>query len=128
MVEMQPAESDERPVVLVIDDDADIRDALRDVLEVEGFAVVEAADGQQALNYLYGHAKPAVILLDLFMPVMNGWEFARHLRSHSQLCQIPVIAVTASGPYWGYPVERVIRKPLSAQDVVQSVIEFKQPH
>src|SRR5690242_5374004 len=62
--------------ILVVEDDADVREALVDVLEAEGFSVAMAEDGAQALDYLGGAApRPALILLDLMMPNMNGLQF-----------------------------------------------------
>jgi CheY-like chemotaxis protein len=110
-------------VVLVVDDDADIRDALRDVLEQAGYSVAEAANGELALTYLEHHPPPAAILLDLFMPVMDGWELARRLASAPELALVPILVVTASGPHWGYPGARVFRKPLNLAQLLEAVDE-----
>jgi len=64
--------------VLVVDDDPDILDALSEILEVEGYEVQRARNGREALQRLE-HAPPDLVLLDLMMPVMDGWEFARSL-------------------------------------------------
>src|SRR5687768_15619315 len=59
--------------VLVVDDDEDIRETLRDVLQDEGYVVATARDGQQAMHYLAANAAQVIMLLDLMMPVKNGW-------------------------------------------------------
>src|SRR5256712_12775997 len=82
--------------ILIVEDDADVRGALTVVLEGEGYPVVEAAHGQEALQYLC--ADPAgfcMILLDLWMPVMNGWEFRAQQLKDPALAEVPVIVVTA---------------------------------
>ena len=65
----------EADCVLVIDDDADIRDSIGDILELRGYRVARAANGREALERLKSGPPPCVILLDLMMPVLNGWEF-----------------------------------------------------
>ena len=81
-----------RPSVLVVDDDEDLRTIIQDVLEDQGFAVATAANGREALDMLLrGEAAPALILLDLTMPVMDGWAFRREQRQVPRLAQIPVV-------------------------------------
>jgi CheY-like chemotaxis protein len=103
-----------KPVVLVVDDDVDVRDALRDLLNDAGYRSVCKADGHQALKYLRKYGPPAAVLLDLFMPTMNGWEFMDRLKAAPKLASVPVIMVTANQPHWGYPVREsmVLRKPV----------------
>jgi CheY-like chemotaxis protein len=107
-----------RPV-LVVDDDCDIRDSVRDVLEDAGFAAVCVKNGEEALSYLRAQPMPRAVLLDLFMPVMSGWEFVRRVRASSTFGTIPIIVITASEPHWGYPSSLVLRKPLEAQQLVR---------
>lgn len=80
--------------ILVVEDDDDIRDSLKELLEEEGYQVDTAANGEQALNRLRGEA-PQLILLDLMMPVMDGWEFAERIRGRPDWAQIPVIVLSA---------------------------------
>lgn len=80
--------------VLVVDDDADIRELIGMMLEMRGCRVVEAADGRQALE-LAPQVHPAVILMDLSMPVLDGYEATRRLKAQPELCGIPVVAVSA---------------------------------
>jgi two-component system response regulator MprA len=80
------------PSVLVVDDDHDIREALASILREEGFAVREACDGMEALEQIAAD-EPDVMLLDLMMPVMNGWEVMRSLRRANRA--LPVIVLSA---------------------------------
>lgn len=82
------------PTVCVIDDDEDIREAMRMILEMKGYEVLEADDGASALEQLHVHRHPCVILLDLMMPGMNGWEFRERQRSDPDLASIPVIILS----------------------------------
>jgi DNA-binding NtrC family response regulator len=107
--------------LLVVDDDSDVRDVLEEVLQDAGYAVVCAEHGQEALAYLRTRAKPDAILLDLFMPVMSGWDFARHLQKFPALAAIPLVVITCSEPYWGYPGPLVLRKPLDLEQLMSTI-------
>lgn len=86
-----------RPTVLVVDDDRDIRESLCEVLEQEGYRVVSAGNGLEALGYLESARElPALILLDLMMPVMNGFQFRIAQKKNLAWSGIPVIVVTAT--------------------------------
>lgn len=79
-------------VILVIDDNADLRDGLRIVLEREGYTVATASNGRDALNRLYSGVEPCLIIMDLMMPVMNGFEFREAQLADARLAKIPLIA------------------------------------
>lgn len=82
--------------VLVVDDDPAIREVIAELLEDEGYVVAIAADGEEALAILQGQAAPpCLILLDLMMPRMNGWEFREAQRLDPSLAPIPVITISA---------------------------------
>jgi len=83
------------PQVLIVEDDVDIREALSQILEEEGYVVSTAANGQEALARLRTGPPPRVILLDLMMPVMDGWQFRAAQRQDPQLAQIPVVIISA---------------------------------
>jgi CheY-like chemotaxis protein len=83
--------------VFVVEDDVDTRDMLGRFLELEGFNVELAANGKQALERLGAGVHPCVILLDLMMPIMDGWQFRREQARDRQLAKIPVIVVSAAG-------------------------------
>lgn len=80
--------------VLIVEDDAAIRDGLAAILSEGGYEVVTAADGRDALERLHWGLRPAVILLDLRMNVMTGWEFRAQQKKDAVIADIPVIAMT----------------------------------
>ena len=86
-----------KPTVFLVEDDFDTREMIERFLELEGYAVETAANGMQALERLGAGARACVILLDLMMPVMDGWEFRRRQVSHAALARIPVIVFSAAG-------------------------------
>ena len=81
--------------VLVVEDDAGAREMIRQTIEKMGLSVVEAVDGRRALAWLGDHPVPAMILLDLIMPEMDGFEVLDGLAAHAQWREIPVIVITA---------------------------------
>jgi CheY-like chemotaxis protein len=85
------------PAVMIVEDDRDTREMLKRFLELEGFEVRSAENGQQALEALSAEDGTCVILLDLMMPVMNGWQFREAQTSDPRFSKIPVIVVTAAG-------------------------------
>ena len=86
------------PSVMIVEDDRDTREMLGRFLELEGFDVRTAANGQLALEALQQEDEPCVILLDLMMPVMNGWQFREQQVRDPRFSRIPVVVVTAAGP------------------------------
>jgi CheY-like chemotaxis protein len=82
-------------IILVVEDDEDLRDSLCMLLEAEGFRAVGVVHGLEALEYLQAHAPPCVILLDLMMPVMSGGEFRARQRADALLARVPTIVVSA---------------------------------
>jgi CheY-like chemotaxis protein len=81
--------------ILVVEDDPDIRDTFREVLEAEGYRVSTAANGQEGLERLEEIHKPCLVLLDLMMPVMSGPEFLEAMRQRDGLGPVPVVIVSA---------------------------------
>lgn len=84
------------PLVLVVDDDPDILDAICDILEVEQYRVARARNGLEALERVEAE-RPAVILLDLMMPVMDGVAFARALHERPAVRDVPILVISADG-------------------------------
>ncbi len=101
------------PLILVVDDEKDIRDLLVFNLKREGYATVEAADGVAALDMARRH-KPALILLDIMLPGMSGLDVCRELGSDRSTAKIPVIMLTARGD----DVDRIVGFELGADDYV----------
>jgi CheY-like chemotaxis protein len=83
------------PAILIVEDDFDIREALTQILETEGYPVAGATNGREALDYLSSHQPPCVILLDLMMPVMDGWQFREAQQRDPNLSKIPVVVISA---------------------------------
>ena len=106
--------------VLVVDDDADIREALEMLLLDEGYRVRTAADGAQAVAMMHAE-RPCFVILDLMMPVMDGWEVAGRMHEDPRLGEIPVCVVTAT-PEWA-PTDcvRVMPKPIDVQALLDTV-------
>lgn len=82
-------------VVLVIDDDPDVRAMVKTTIESVGMQAVDAASGQAALDWLGGNPQPALVLLDLMMPKMDGFEFLDHVRQNPQFVDLPIVVLTA---------------------------------
>lgn len=112
-----------RRAVMIIDDDDAIREALEDVLSDEGYEVVGVSDGQQALDYLHGEKRPHAILVDLWMPVMDGWRFLDALLEDPQLCGIPLVVLTAARDQRARDlrVAEVLTKPVQLQQVLSAL-------
>ncbi len=85
-----------RPLVLVVDDDPDILDAICDILDAEGYRVSRARHGQEALEQVDSE-RPDVILLDLMMPVMDGVAFSQALRQRPTVSDVPIVVISADG-------------------------------
>jgi len=84
--------------ILVIDDEPDIRDTLKDVLEFFGFKAAVAANGLEGLHQLEELGRPCLIFLDIMMPIMNGWEFLDTLKKSREYTDagIPIVIVSAA--------------------------------
>ena len=97
-----PASNEARPPrsavycpVLIVEDDPDLREMMAQLLVLEGFNARTVANGREALDYLREEKPPELILLDLMMPVMDGWEFRREQQRSPKLAEVPVIVLSA---------------------------------
>ena len=118
---MTPQESRPRATecVLVVDDDGGIRGVLREILQDEGHRVESAGNGLEALQKLEDTAtRPCVILLDLMMPVMNGWEFMSRRRELDGVSKIPVVVISADANV------RANATSLGAEDYLEKPIDL----
>lgn len=106
--------------VLVVDDELDIREAVAEALTDEGFVVFAARDGAEALRELRLHP-PSIVLLDLMMPGMNGWEFCRARERDPALSAIPVIVISALGRVSGLHAAAFLQKPFDLDALVAAV-------
>lgn len=105
---------------MIVDDDDDIRQTLAEVLSEQAFDCIVAADGVDALGRLENEKLPGVILLDLVMPNMNGWEFYGALRRNPLLANIPVIVMTvASARRDPIDAAHILEKPFTLESVLE---------
>ncbi len=111
---------------MVVEDDADIRECVQLALEEEGFDVVTAANGAEAEAELERIAEPCVMLLDLMMPVMTGWELLEHLERDGKLdgdgLHVVVVSATPT-PMPRGPV-KCIRKPVRVEQLLEAVRKY----
>ncbi len=115
------------PDVLVVDDDLATRDALLEVLRLEGYDVSVAADGREAWESLQSAPPPALILLDLMMPTVNGAEFLERLHADARLKTLPVILMTAFGftaLAYGTQSQGFLPKPLDLDQLIGLVSRY----
>jgi CheY-like chemotaxis protein len=115
--------------ILVVEDDVDIRSAISSILADAGYDVLCAADGRAALAYLDEGVTPDLILLDLMLPVMNGWDFRTNQRQHRMAADVPVIIMTASvlcreAHVTSLGVEECISKPFSRSKLLSAVHRY----
>jgi len=114
----------ERIKILVVDDESRMRKLVRDFLEREDFKVLEAGDGIEAMEVFYEHNDIALMILDVMMPKMDGWQVCREVRQHSKL---PIIMLTARGDErdelqgFDLGVDEYVSKPFSPKILVARV-------
>lgn len=111
-------------VVFVADDDDAVRDSAQDILEDEGYLVLGARNGTEALSRMRGISGPAVALIDLVMPGMDGWDLIDAMRADVDLKRIPIIVISGQGREPIKGTDRVMRKPYKATELVGAVREF----
>jgi CheY-like chemotaxis protein len=114
--------------VLVVDDDSGVRELLTRSLSFEGFDVMEAANGQDALTQLRTGRRPGVIVLDLRMPVMDGWAFRVAQRADPRIARIPVVILSGADAHRFQEIEAVaaLEKPVSLSqlaDCLHRIVE-----
>lgn len=108
------------PSVLIVDDNSTLRESIGELLEMEGYPVLTAGNGKEALEILKTY-RPKLILLDLFMPVMNGWEFSRIQKSDPELSKIPLLVFCADRNFPNYSLLKAdgfIPKPFNVDDLL----------
>jgi CheY-like chemotaxis protein len=113
-------------VILIVDDDFDIRDSLCDILSDQGYEVVSASDGIEALDFLDHHAPPCLILLDWMMPRCDGAEFrVKQLARPAPVASVPVVLLTADASAAGrsgtIQVAEIVIKPVRLHRLLEIV-------
>jgi DNA-binding response OmpR family regulator len=114
--------------VFIVEDDLDTREMLEQFLLMQGFQVETAPNGKVALDRLNGGASASVILLDLMMPVMDGWQFRREQTRVQALAGIPVIVVSAAGrePLQQIEANAYLSKPVDLDELLARVTQYCQ--
>ena len=114
----------EKIKILIVDDESRMRTLLRDFLEREGYQTLEAADGVEAMDLFYSNKNIDLIILDVMMPRMDGWEVCKEIREHSK---VPIMMLTARAEEWNelkgfrLGVDEYITKPFSPKILVARV-------
>jgi CheY-like chemotaxis protein len=116
-------------VVMIVEDDRDVRETMAEILTDAAYQPLLASNGKEALEHLRTAAtKPCVILLDIMMPVMNGWEFRAQQRNEEALNAIPVVVITAHADASRAAAEMeaagFLRKPVKLESLLASVSRF----
>jgi CheY-like chemotaxis protein len=110
--------------VLVVEDEEDLREMMREALELNGYAVVTAEDGRQALERLSGIEQLCLILIDLLMPGMNGWDLFKQLKGRSELDGVPIVVYSSVADRAPNGATRVLKKPLTFGELLSTVREY----
>lgn len=115
--------------VLIVEDDEDIRGDLMAILRVKGFSVSEAANGREALARMREAGEPpCVVLLDLMMPVMNGWELRAAMKTDARLAAVPVVVMSGAGrEHEPIDADAVLLKPFELSRLLELVGRFCAP-
>ena len=116
--------------VLLVEDDPDIRDIVQDVLEAEGYDVVPASHGRQALEFLSGareSERPDLVILDMMMPLVDGREVLRAMQRDADLASIPVLVISAIAREKPEGATAFLTKPVSLDKLFEAVRSFTQP-
>jgi CheY-like chemotaxis protein len=112
-------------MIVIIEDDPDIRDTLCLALEFEGYTVLSASNGKEGIDLLARCKAPCLILLDLMMPVMNGWDFLNERRDNETLAPVPVIVVSAfATDQSDRSVQAYLEKPVELETLLQMVSQY----
>ena len=107
--------------VLIVEDDPDALEALGDLLDSHGYAVSSARNGAEALELLGRSALPNLIVLDLLMPTMDGWEFRRRQKNDPRIAHIPVVVVSASSAAKPIDADSILRKPVNIDRLLETI-------
>lgn len=112
--------------ILIVEDDADLRDMMAQLLALEGYDAAIAANGLEALDYLRRGGLPRLILLDLMMPIMDGWEFRREQQRDPALAAVPVVVLSAldRGRAADVVADDFLKKPLDFDRLLDLVRSY----
>jgi CheY-like chemotaxis protein len=118
--------SDPKTIVLVEDDDG-IRETMAALLEDEGYVVAQAANGEEGIERIRDAVDPCLVLLDLWMPVMNGWQLLEALRADDGLRRAPVVVISAAGDLPAPEgAAAFLRKPIRLETLLETVERLRR--
>jgi CheY-like chemotaxis protein len=122
--------------IMVVDDNQDVRSLLKNILQADGHEVVESYCGSDCLEKLREGERPNLILLDVMMPGMDGWEVSRRIKCNSYLEEIPICILTAKGTDLDFQTSLEsaradwhLKKPISVKELIETIdvlLEYKQ--
>ena len=110
--------------ILIVEDDIGLRDALSEVLELAGYPTRCAQNGREALDLLRTPPWPTIILLDLNLPVMNGWQFLVQKRNDPALVRVPVVVMSGTSTERPQGAAGFLRKPISAPALLRVINSY----
>ena len=114
--------------ILIIEDDHSIRELLVELLESEGYEVASAINGLEGLKYLETHSNPNLILMDLMMPVMDGYAFRTEQMNHPKWSAIPVVVMSAEAnareKLKNFGITAFLSKPVELETILKTVEQF----
>jgi CheY-like chemotaxis protein len=111
--------------VLIVEDDNSIREVLQMFLEYEGYCVMTAANGQEGIEALSRGQSPCLIVLDLMMPIMDGWQFVESIAKNATFAAIPIVVVTAFiEKAQEIKAKLVVKKPIDLNDLLKIVQQY----
>jgi len=119
----------QKPFVLLVDDESDLRESIAELLQFEGYQVAEVSNGQEALDFLRKFAPPpCLVLLDMMMPVMGGKEFRRAQLSDPKIAKIPIAVMTAgrltSEVIQELAPQELIKKPINLEAFLETIQRY----
>lgn len=114
--------------ILIVEDDEDVRESLADLLTLRGYHVIAAVNGREALDRLEAGLRPCLIVLDLMLPVMSGWEFRRRQLANDHWAGIPTILLSGID-HLARETQRLravgfLPKPIDVQSLYNTVAHF----
>ena len=119
------------PCVLLVEDNVDARNAFEALLQQQGFGVVTAGDGEEALAVLRSGLKPRLILLDLMMPRKDGWQFRREQVADPELARFPVVVLSGAGQLGRRTqhlgIAEYLEKPVDVERLIAVVARYCEP-
>jgi CheY-like chemotaxis protein len=115
-----------KKMILLVENDADVRDLLQDSFELLGYDVIPAASGKQALDYLSLERAPPpdIVVLELMLPIVNGWQVVERIRRDPEVAGVPVVVITGDTRDRPTGVSALFRKPLQMQALLDLVRRY----